>query len=581
MCSTEQVFAWAGAILVNGAFISIITYGAFNSWYVGFIICAIYTILLFLSARTVDKRSKWDAISPVEGDAEEANQETDAIVAAADSEIQHDEVGVEEETDAEQGAVAVTAASDSNSVREPKNAERRMPVMANFFYGLFTLALGVTGYFLPVNLVPCNVSYSETSNGSWSTDMSVLSDEVQNWASSSPDWSGSTFGYLNGGNKSFTLFQGSDGNDYTSTLWSLTGASKPVNFPEIRSPSYFVLTTDNLACFTAYYDYSSRLLTSVPKVEKPVIGCSNGTHVITTVDSSKHEHQNPHHLYVDVNKTLWFKDYPPDGIWTSDVIYSISNYETMEVDLHSIYTTSDGSEIPKIDDECLRKQNIIAIFVSAVPTVIASVIIWLKRNAPAMAITSNLGISGVAVFMYIAITGMNSNFYGYFGWLFTVMGFTYLVLLSDLTHCNRKIARIPLIWGINFGSLEFFVGMILLTRLFGLEEEPAWSWIVFNIFGIIPIGIIGVGYRQVFLLVLCAVGWLMTAVKIASAIAAALSSATFIVYFVVLALSGILIAGFGWMLNRHQEKIHDVLSSRLDKLSLSRKAFPQVDSQSD
>lgn len=581
MCSTEQVFAWTGAILVNGAFISIISYGAFNSWYVGFIICVIYTILLFLSARTVDKRSKWDAISPDVGDDDEVREETDAIV-ATDREMQHDGDGVEQETDAEQnadGAVAIAVAPDVNSIREPKNAERRMPVMANFFYALFTLALGVTGYFLPVNVLPCSSSYSGTSSGIWSTDMSVLSDEVQNWASSSRDWSGSTFIYLDSGDENFTLFQGLDGSDYTSTLW-ITGYSKPVNFPEIKSPSYFVRPNDDLACFTAYYGDSSRLLTSLLSVEKPVIACSNGTQVTTTVDSTKHEYQNPHELYVDVNQTLWFKDYPSTGSWSSAVIYSISNYGTMEVELHSTYTTSDGSEINKTDDECLRTQNILAIFVSAVPTVIASVIIWLKRNAPAMAITSNLGINAVAVFIYIAIIGMSSNLYGYFGWLFSVTGLMYLVLLSDLSHCNRKIARIPLIWGINFGSLEFFVGMIILTRLYG-DEEPAWSWIVFNIFGIIPLGIIGLGYRQVFLLVLCAVGWLMTAVKIASAIAADFSSATFIVYFVVLALSGILIAVFGWMLNKQQEKIHDALFSRLSKLSLSRRVFRQAELQSD
>lgn len=551
MCSTEQIFAWAGAILINGAFISIIIFGAFQNWYVGFILSAIYTVLLFVGARIVDKKSGWDVVAPADdGGVVEQNLDSE-------EQLEEPEVAVDSEEQLEESAVAIGE----------RTVERRMPVMANFFYGIFTLAFGVTGFFLPMNVFSCGYD-PWIPNGVWSTDLSSLPTEAREWYSSTEYDDGSpaaTFVHI--GDSNYTVFQGTNGSGYSTTLWSVTGTAKPVNFPDLQNPSSFIDMMNGMACFTAYDE----------NIVGSRIGCTNGTNVTITGDSI--EFRGPFDLFVDNDSKLWFRDYPPWSGYKSGsgtMIYSINNYTSMEAELHSTFSTSANASEEMPDSEygyCWTNQALLAIFVSALPTIITSVLIWSKRAAPAMAITSYVGISAFAVFIYLAI--VRDAFYesgNFWGWWLSVSSAVYTIALCDLTHCKRSSIRIPLFWGINFGSLTFFVGMILLTGIFGYQE-PAWTWVVFNIVAIVPLCVIGLGYNQVFLLVLCAVGWLMTAVKIASALAAALG-ATIPIYFIVLALSGILIAGVGWLLNKHQEMIHESLFSRMEKLSLSRRCFP-------
>lgn len=432
--------------------------------------------------------------------------------------------------------------------------------------GLFTLAFGVTGYFLPMNVIPCG-DYYGTTGGYWSTDVSTLPSEVvREWASSTEYDGPASFVYVIGQKANHTLFQGTAGEDYTQTLWSVSSASEPVNFPNISSPSGFVDLKNGWACFTAYGN-------------ERIIGCSEGTEVRSTAGSSEYAFQDPFNLIADNDSTLWFKDYPP---WTGELsgtgtlVYSISAFETMEVALHSTFsTTNDASstaESPEYEDsECWTKQNVMAIFVCAMPTAISSIVIWIVRTAPAMAITSYIGISALATFIYLASVGDPFlEFYNFWGWWLSVSAAFYIIALCDLTHCKRPIAQIPLIWGVNFGSLVFFIGMILLTRIYGYEER-AWSWVVFNIAAIVPLAVIGLGCNQIFLLVLSVAGWLMTSVKIASALATTFSAATVPIYFIVLALSGMLIASLGWLLNKHQGRMHELFYAFMERISISRR----------
>ena len=124
-CSTEQVFAWAGALLVNGAFIAVIAYGAFTTWYVGFSICLVYTVLLFVSARIVDRKSAWDVVAP------------------AEEQVQRDGDGEQEQQQGEAEAIAAetTDSSDQATGLSSVMTERRMPVMANFLYGELLILL--------------------------------------------------------------------------------------------------------------------------------------------------------------------------------------------------------------------------------------------------------------------------------------------------------------------------------------------------------------------------------------------------------------------------------------------------------
>ncbi|KAL7426960.1 hypothetical protein ACHAXM_000649 [Skeletonema potamos] len=619
MCTTEQTFAWVGAIVVNVAFISIIAWGASTIWWVGFLISIVYTAILFGLARTVDKKSGWDVIAAAAA-ATSANNDGNMN----ESEESSDE-GVEEVNETRNVVVAVAADPSvggattpspwqrgvprmlpgSRSVTTTSYSEPRMPVLANLLYGLFTLALGVTGYFLPMNLFSCYGGSTPSSTGHWSTDISTLpkSDVLRAWASSDQphEWSYATFVYISnaGGGLNFTLFQGSDASGtYVQTLWLAMGG-EPIHFPEIQNPSQFITTGTGWACFAGIdampsSNSNEQYPDAIPISKGSLVGCSNGT-VVRTTDLTQYIFQGPYDFIVD-DDTLWLKDYPPwsgDQTGTGTLIYSIDDYDRMEVQLQSTYSKSKSEQYETVeysprplsyedvetnDDNnyCWSKHSALAIVVSALPITLSSVLLWLKRKAPSSAITSYIGLSAAASFVYLAIVGKEHDVADFWGWWFSMSGALYLTILCDLTHCKRHIARYPLIWGVNVSALAFFVGMIFLLSIF--EENMAWSWIVFNLFALIPLVIVGIGYNQVFLLVLCAVGWLMTTVKIASALAAVAAPAANVpIYFIALAISGLLIAGAGWWLNKNQDELGSVLRYHMERISISMRMFPEDD----
>ena len=53
---SQEVLSWIGAILVNMAFITIISVSAYETFFGGFVACIIYTILLFVSAMYLEKK---------------------------------------------------------------------------------------------------------------------------------------------------------------------------------------------------------------------------------------------------------------------------------------------------------------------------------------------------------------------------------------------------------------------------------------------------------------------------------------------------------------------------------------------
>mmetsp|Transcript_27955 Transcript_27955/g.80781 ORF Transcript_27955/g.80781 Transcript_27955/m.80781 type:complete len:619 (+) Transcript_27955:195-2051(+) len=589
MCTTEQTFAWVGAIVVNVAFLSFIAWGASANWLVGFALSVVYTGLLFGLARFVDTKSGWERTGDEGGGA-----------AAADDGSLHDEADV--------GVASGMVANDP---------ERRMPPLANLFYGLFALALGVSGYFLPMNLFPCSGGgppYKPA--GHWATNFTDLPENVQSWATSTePRVSVSNFVFIAG--EKITLFTGSDESGTNlNSLWAAPASvypfngGEPVHFPNVTHPSQFIVTGTGRACFFAYRnDPPPSPSKRYPPQPKPiygtnVIGCCDGK-TLTTTNPSINELHGPYDFFIDNStKVLWFKDYPPTvGSQAGDgkLIYSISDYETMEVVLHSTYrkgsrlgsyeattTTGNGYSKPYVPPEemdstvdgaengmeCMAKQSILALFVSAIPISVVSVLLWIMRRAPSMAVTSYIGISATASFTFIAVRGNSYDMDNFYRWWLSITGAVFVLVLVDLLSCKRKITHSPLVWGINFGSLVYFIGMIMLTGIFDLGN--AWQWIIFNAFALVPLGIIGLATNQVFLLVLCAVGWLLDSVKFASWISDAMPSDEAPIQFVVLAISGLLIAGAGWLLSKHQEEVHNVLCYQFERISISRKIFPEA-----
>lgn len=574
MCTTESTFAWLGAIVVNIAFISFIVWGANAIWWVGFSISIVYTGILFGLARFIDKKSGWDETN----ESRSLDDEDDGLV-------MHES--------------AVDYASQDA-------AARQMPILANLLYGLFALALGVTGYFLPINIFYCAEDRPGPHRlpGHWETNITALPEEVQDWASSTKSRdSYASFIYIPG--PKVTLFQGSSDNRGGAIgLWAAPASiypfhsAEPINFPDIKNPTQFTSVGTNKACFVAYKKLAPPPKPNPRPVPKPVsmenfIACCDGKALWTA--SSNTTHRSPNDFFVaNGTATLWYKDDPPYSgkqIDTGTLIYSLDT-KTMEETLHSIYHAPHGYTQPVGDyneagNDCWASQNkiarqraFLALFVSASPVAVVSVLLWIRRQASSMAVTAYIGLSAMATFLFILIGG-EDHIDTFLRWWFSVTGALWMIIMTDLSFSTRRVAKGPFIWGVNFGALIFFIGMISLTGVIEtmitkeiFDRKQAWRWLVFNVFAVAPIGIIGLASDQVFLLVLCAIGWLMDSVRIASLLAGDNPESGPPVYFLVLATAGLLIAGVGWLLSKFQTRVHTVLVGYFEELSLSRSVFP-------
>ena len=119
-------FAWVGTVLVNIAFISLISWGAATLWPLGCALCSLYAFALFSLARYVDEHqnSRVGTLPVPQEEEHVENRRTDV---------------------------------------HPK-----YPILVSLLYGLAVIAMGVTGSFLSDNLFSCSHDSSEPdSYGEW------------------------------------------------------------------------------------------------------------------------------------------------------------------------------------------------------------------------------------------------------------------------------------------------------------------------------------------------------------------------------------------------------------------------------
>lgn len=120
-----DAFSWVGFILVNLGCITLISWGASNYWVFGFVLTALYTVLLAAAARYCQRSST-----------EEENRDND----------------------------------------DPIESQLAFDSRASLLYALTVLSLGVTGFFLPVNIFgdSCYVDPYATDQGYWHIDYGTL-----------------------------------------------------------------------------------------------------------------------------------------------------------------------------------------------------------------------------------------------------------------------------------------------------------------------------------------------------------------------------------------------------------------------
>jgi hypothetical protein len=587
--SVESAFAWTGAIVVNVAFLSLITWGATTYWLLGFGLCLVYTILLFGLALWLDQRSFYNDHDDGDGVSQDAT-------VPSYTQIRSD--SIRERTN--QG-------NENEHAATMVQSETTRPILVSILYGLAVVSLGASGFFLPVNLLHCGDVNPPTRNDAhWVTNISALPKQVQAWAAKSNDndsldrGDGDSFVYLP--YSGVTLFQGhqdglqnkctaaqrADGNRGT-VVWAsqpysiLHRVEEPPICFNISYPSEFKLVSDKEACFVAVPPSSPTPVRYVHCSDGKSIKQAKSANLLPDVDCP----EMPHNLISSLDGVLWYKkgyDFDERG----QPIFSL-DFTSMQEIIHSTFQKQNSSSssdnngpIPKWSDEdCTswipRLAAIATVFASAVPMVLVSIALWCKRQVPSMSITTFLGLTVMAFSIFMAVVGITFDdavssvaFDNFTDWWCFSSALVGLIIMTDLFFSNQ-VDKKPLAWAINFLALVYVAGLAMITTR--EMDNEIWFWLALNIMAVIPLGILGIAVGQILLVAICAVGFLADAFRLASwLIDRFLSNNEALampIYFVVLAVTGLAIAAFGWILNKHQDQLHSALVDFMERYSIS------------
>jgi hypothetical protein len=188
-----KVCAWVAFILINSAFLALISWGSFTRWVIGFSLCIVYVILLLIAGILLKRR----------------NDGKDTVLTSLIFLV----------------AVIATAAT-------------------GVYLPLNVFPCGIDPYYY--------YSYDDndiTNNYQWVTETGDLPSEVQSWWEDGYSYGNNNknFMYLN--TTGVTLFGGTYGQSYVKYLYRVENGNAPEPITEILDPQEFVLVDDALACF--------------------------------------------------------------------------------------------------------------------------------------------------------------------------------------------------------------------------------------------------------------------------------------------------------------------------------------------
>jgi hypothetical protein len=213
-----------------------------------------------------------------------------------------------------------------------------------------------------------------------------------------------------------------------------------------------------------------------------------------------------------------------------------------------------------INNTC-RREAIGLLLLSALPALVASILLWAYKNVSSAGILVYASASFVVGSIVYSINGNVWDDH-ISKWWFTLSGFVYVVVLVyfHLMGVSRNVdENHPSIrYGINIGGLAFIYGICSLI----LEKfDTLWGWTLVTGIAFVPVTFLGVATDITFLMVLGAVGLMADAERLA--IYLSNDGNAVLIQFVVLVLSGLGIGAIGVALTRNQDRIRAKVRSSL------------------
>ena len=511
--SVSTVFAWFGAIVITAAFTGLIAWGAVANWVVGFIFSMIFTGLLFAGARWLKK---------------------------------------------EKGGYTV---------------------LSSLLFLLFALGIGVTGSFLPVNIwgADCFAIDDDFFNDelTFATDTSSFPSDIGLWFQENPEpnYSSSpggeaTFAYL-AESAARTVFVGSNAgtsvNDNYADLF-VVSSSAPVNLDAsiYRFNNVGLASNAEYACIQSSGGLGDQLNNLC------TIGCTDGdTFAEVTWEDGCYYMD---YRFSDDDGRIYMIGWVGGYAAKNRVVASVDPGNVMDV---AEYSSQSSPSVIYFDDEedlsddcsdgSKRKTIIGLLFLSFLPTLVASSVLHAKLSVPSIFIGVYFSITAIVLSLCFLISVDEQVVEDVNRWWLPLSSlvFMYYLVLGFLTN---RIEKKALSWSLNFSGLVFFPSTIVLFQIFRENYDSWFLWILLNLICFAPLLLFGIITGRIFLLILGAIGILIDIYRITDEITDAVADGFETpTRFIILAVCGSGLAFLGYYVNRQQETVQRKVQEWSDK----------------
>ena len=546
-CNPTVVFSWLGGSLVNLAFLVLISWGSASLWPLGLVLCVLYTASLFTLGCCL--RAKF-----------------------------------------------------------PANAT--VGIAVNLVLLLATFGIGVSGLFLPINLLGCDWQrFSPPSADTWSTPTDGLSEAVSRFAlENSPGGATASMVTTEHG-AYFAAFNGSapvhptcgpscsaQGVWYSPAAsdvpesqnppqwWPDPGppqllsgrrlsrgdsSSAPVEVTTLLYPRALVAVEEGghlhwpRACMLVDA-YSARGTSEVS------LACASFADLVL-VDAPEAGERGfgwVQDLLVD-DGLVWFKSQPPDGssfyppggvLWRADpatLTATLVSRRVGDEEAAPPPPRAPGYEPAPACDEAagVRAQALGALFLATLPMLTVAIILWVKKpGVPSMPFATFAGASALVVNLYTIIEPSGASLGDVLRWWFTSFSIVWLALMLAL-HAAQRLPSDAFSWAVNVGAVGFFGAMHAQLKV--PVEDLWWQWLLYNLLCIIPLLAYAIASSRAMPLVLGAAGLFLDAFRLSSLLADLTSDTTaqVLIRFLVLGVTGVLVVVAGLAYHRFSKQV--------------------------
>jgi hypothetical protein len=500
--ATATVFAWLAFFLISSAFIALIWWGSFTTWYIGLIAVIIYTVVLLVIGISLQRRDGW-----------------------------------------------------KNSVL----------VSLVFLLALASMAVAGLYLPINVFPCSLDWSYNDDNfafNNDWLTNLDDMPIDVRAWWIDVDSNSyKTTFVYLE--STGVTLFEGiQQGGQWEPRLWRTTqDRVAPELVPDLRYPEYFVEVGNSAACFAVQTDgvRGSRKhqkigcttdgLNFAETEQSFSSGVQDLFYTNERVWFRGYPPYDPERLYLN---------------WRT-VLYSVNPSNLTDVVFHSTLSNQEqDGNVDDDDDGCTNERTTFIrflswLFLSALPALIAAIAIDVvhKFAVPTMPIGTYCSFTWLVVCLGFAIDPANfeDRIYDFFRWWLVFTTGPWLLYLT-LQHLTNRSIPSRRSWSINFASLIYAGGMFLLVKMFDYDYyvDYFWQWAVLTLAVVPPLFLVSVITSNIFVLVVVSAVLMVDVWRLTNYIAYDVLKSNSIVPIqaVVLGLSGLLLGYLGYLLSRKQ-----------------------------